>query len=165
MSVCPKCGRTVPEGSAVCPSCPVPPTASGEGDAPCPVCGNPVLEPGEAFRCPSCRTLHHEDCWDRIDGCARPGCDRQGREIPVLADIEVFAHVPLAEALVMQGVLASSRIPSFLDEENASTLAIPVDGILGQVRLLVPRARFEEAREALSRVMEKKAPGDVEARE
>ncbi len=43
----------------------------------CLVCGDPLEK--DAVPCPKCATLHHEQCWDYVRGCALYGCRYVGR--------------------------------------------------------------------------------------
>ena len=50
----------------------------------CPICQTNV-GPGElALTCPSCRQIHHRECWAEVGGCSTYGCPRA----PVLAKPE-----------------------------------------------------------------------------
>jgi len=40
----------------------------------CPYCRESIFE--DLILCPSCETLHHNDCWNENSGCTRYGCKR-----------------------------------------------------------------------------------------
>lgn len=42
----------------------------------CKVCGEPIL--GHHVRCSTCKTPHHQDCWEFVGGCSIYGC--KGRQ-------------------------------------------------------------------------------------
>ncbi|MGI6648695.1 MAG: DUF1292 domain-containing protein [Bacillota bacterium] len=42
----------------------------------CPYCRTPLKPGGKAVSCPSCKTLHHEECWRESRGCAHSECDK-----------------------------------------------------------------------------------------
>ncbi len=63
----------------------------------------------------------------------------------------VYRASGMAEAEVVKGFLDSEGIPATLDYESAGKVyGLTVDG-LGEVRVLVPAAWADEAREALDR--------------
>jgi hypothetical protein len=49
----------------------------------CPYCHMPI-EPGAAKSCPTCRTAHHEECWEENTGCSVPLC-ASGPVLPPLS--------------------------------------------------------------------------------
>ena len=40
----------------------------------CPYCYQVVEAGSNSVRCPQCNTIHHRECWDLNDGCAKYGC-------------------------------------------------------------------------------------------
>lgn len=50
----------------------------------CPVCGQSLETASRSLLgCPSCRTLHHEECWRYLGGCAVYGCSQAPASMPV----------------------------------------------------------------------------------
>jgi len=45
-----------------------------EGTALCPYCRSDINESDQIVTCQECRTAHHAECWNEIDGCAVFGC-------------------------------------------------------------------------------------------
>jgi hypothetical protein len=43
----------------------------------CLVCGDSLER--NVVSCPTCATLHHQDCWDYLRGCSTYGCSLAGR--------------------------------------------------------------------------------------
>jgi len=89
---CSGCGAPAPDNGAFCTKCgtaltpsPVEPpatplvekkssaTADMAGRS-CPYCRFPLKEGGEVEPCPSCKAVHHADCWQENGGCAVNGC-------------------------------------------------------------------------------------------
>ena len=74
--------------------------------------------------------------------------------------VVVYRAAGLMEAEVIKGFLESAEIPVHLGYESAAAVyALTVDG-LGEVRVCVPEAFAEEARELL-RPLETERPGGV----
>ena len=50
------------------------------GEVICPVCGEPVLR--DMVFCRRCKTPHHADCWQFINGCSVYGCGEKACQTP-----------------------------------------------------------------------------------
>jgi hypothetical protein len=42
----------------------------------CPTCQTGIRAGEQIVTCPSCRQVHHQECWSEIGGCATYGCDK-----------------------------------------------------------------------------------------
>jgi hypothetical protein len=89
---CPTCGALAPERGAFCIRCgsglgqpeptsettsPVAARTSATAEMAgrsCPYCRFPLKEGGDVETCPSCKAVHHGDCWQENAGCAVNGC-------------------------------------------------------------------------------------------
>ena len=40
----------------------------------CPICQSPIAKSEACVNCPSCRQIHHQECWSEIGGCGTYGC-------------------------------------------------------------------------------------------
>jgi hypothetical protein len=86
---CPSCRADIvaPVAARDLPDAPAPAGAGGT----CPICQSGV-GPGDAvLSCPSCRQVHHRECWEEIGGCSTYGCD----QAPALSKEGPPGHQPL----------------------------------------------------------------------
>ncbi len=63
--------------------------------------------------------------------------------------VVVYTSAGLLAAEVVKGKLESAGVPAILQSEAQSVFPITIDG-MGEVRVLVPREREQEAREILA---------------
>lgn len=81
----------IPEGqpSIRCPKCKQPLSAAvsvqvlsahvaqaGEVGSVCPICQTAVGHEANVLACPTCHTVHHQECWEEVGGCGTYGCEK-----------------------------------------------------------------------------------------
>lgn len=58
----------------------------------CPICQSTIEPTEQSVECPSCRQIHHKDCWSEIGGCGTYGCDHA----PAIDKSEHSVQTPLS---------------------------------------------------------------------
>ncbi len=78
MDYCRQCGKHLDENNNYCGFCGKPKTESTIGTCTigktCPYCQFPLKQESKAVQCKSCKTPHHQECWNENDGCTTFGC-------------------------------------------------------------------------------------------
>ena len=135
--------------------------------ASCPVCACVVRD--QAKVCPSCHTVHHEECWAYADGCAIFGCPEEQFVKPTENDIpdyeralkkwfishrhfhQLFTLLILSPYLLIAilvlsplGLLFGSSYTTFIHEHNMDIVVIVLSPSLAAVVLYFVRSGVVE---------------------